>query len=245
MNILSVQKSIPVRTTWIDGDQKQIKSVTYEVTYSLRTEALEGVDYEESYLHQNISFQIANNFLYDQLHQTLVYDWDGKDMAERSFSEYNNNFMFLPNLSEATFACAIHCKLNTLIHPSSFVESLTIKDEVDGMMYSVYNDDGDYNSLPTVDQWLGELSFWKTPWWERRDFSTFDNIAQTQEELDTWFSNEKQQEIIEKMSYPIEEIEKDVRDSLASQSEKDKGKLIEVDFKKKQFKPKLVPKDKS
>ena len=70
MNILSVQKTIPVRTTWIDGDQKQIKSVTYEVSYSLRTEALEGVDYEDSYLHQNISFQIANNFLYDQLHQT-------------------------------------------------------------------------------------------------------------------------------------------------------------------------------
>ena len=38
MNILTVQKTIPVRTTWIDGEQKQIKSVVYDVTYSLRTE---------------------------------------------------------------------------------------------------------------------------------------------------------------------------------------------------------------
>jgi hypothetical protein len=244
MNILSVQKTIPVRTTWIDGEGLQIKSVTYDVTYSLRTEAVEGTDYAEAYLHQNISFQIANNFLYEQLHQTLVYDWDGKDMAERSFSEYNNNFMFLPSLSEATFACALHCKLNSLIHPQSFVESLSIKDEVDGMEYSVFNDDGDYVSLPTIDQWLGELSFWKQPWWERRDFSTFDNIAKDQEELDTWFSNDKQQEIISKMAFPIEEIEREVKDQL-NPEKKDKGTLIEVDFKKKQFKPKLVPKDKS
>ena len=58
MNILSVQKTIPVRTTWIDGDQKQIKSVTYNVCYSLRTEADEDTEYSEAYLHQNISFQI-------------------------------------------------------------------------------------------------------------------------------------------------------------------------------------------
>ena len=65
MNILTVQKTIPVRTTWIDGEQKQIKSVVYDVTYSLRTEAEEGTDYSEAYLHQNVSFQIANNFLYE------------------------------------------------------------------------------------------------------------------------------------------------------------------------------------
>ena len=245
MNILSVQKTIPVRTTWIDGDQKQIKSVTYNVCYSLRTEADEDTEYSEAYLHQNISFQIVNNFLYEQLHQTIVYDFDGKEMAERSFSEYNNNFMFLPSLSEATFASALHCKLNSLIHPTSHVESLSIKDEVDDMEYSVFNDDFIYTSLPTVEQWLGELSFWKTPWWKRRDFSTFDNIAQDQEELDAWFSNEKQQEIIAKMAYPIDEIEREVLEQLNVSEDKDKGKLIEVDFKKKEFKPKLVPKDKS
>jgi|TARA_R110002153_G_scaffold209467_3_gene362009 hypothetical protein len=245
MNILSVTKTIPVRTTWIDSDQQQIKSITYDIKYSLRTEAEEGSNYEEAYLHQNVSFQIANNFLYDQLHQSLVYDMDGKAMAERSFSEFNNNFMFLPSLSEATFASTIHCKLNAMIHPSSHVEVLSIEDKVEGMEYSVFNDDGDYNTLPTMDQWLGELSFWKTPWWERKDFSTFDNVAQDQEELDIWFSNEKQQEIVERMQDPITEIEKEVMAQLQPSDEKDKGKLIEVDFKRKQFKPKLVPKDKS
>jgi hypothetical protein len=245
MNILTVQKTIPVRTTWIDSDQKQIKSVVYDVTYSLRTEAEEGTEYSEAYLHQNVSFQIANNFLYEQLHQSLVYDFDGKEMAERSFSEYNNNFMFLPSLSEATFASALHCKLNTLVHHSSHIESLSVKDRVEDMEYSVFNDDGHYTTLPSMEQWLGELSFWKTPWWERRDFSTFDNIAQDQEELDVWFSDDKQQEIIAKMSFPIDEIEKEVIDQLTVPEEKDKGTLIEVDFKKKVFKPKLVPKDKS
>ena len=245
MNILSVNKTIPVRTTWIDAESKQIKSVTYDLSYSLRTEADENTEYSEAYLHQNVSFQIVNNFIYEQLHQTLVYDFDGKEMAERSFSEYNNNFMFLPSLSEATYASALHCKLNTLIHPSSHVESLSIKDEVEGMEYSVFNDDGIYTALPTMEHWLGELSFWKTPWWDRRDFSTFDNIAQDQEELDVWFSDEKQQEIIAKMSHPIDEIEREVMEQLTITEEKDKGTLIEVDFKKKAFKPKLVPKDKS
>jgi len=221
------------------------KVVTYNVKYSLRTEAVEGGDYSEAFLRQNVSFQVINNFLYEQLHQTLVYDFDGKEMAERSFSEYNNNFMFLPNLSEATFATALHCKLNSIIDELSHVESLQIEDTVDGMEYSIYNDDMDYNILPSIDQWLGELSFWKTPWWERRDFSTFDNIAQDKEELDTWFNNDKQQDLIAKMSKPIDDIEKEVKDQLDPKDIKEQGKLIEVDFAKKQFKPKLVPKDKS
>ena len=47
------------------------------------------------------------------------------------------------------------------------------------------------------------------------------------------------------MAYPIDEIEKEVMEQLTVAEEKDKGTLIEVDFKKKVFKPKLVPKDKS
>ena len=111
MNELIVTKKIPVRCTVIDTDLQQIRSHTYEIKYGLKTEAQEGEDYNTAYIHQNMSFQIANAFLWDQLHQSIIYDMDGKELAEKNFCEFDNNFMFLPNLSEAPIKSLEACFL--------------------------------------------------------------------------------------------------------------------------------------
>ena len=55
------------------------------------------------------------------------------------------------------------------------------------------------------------------------------------------------------MSEPLREIEhkviadiygKEINEILSEEEKQEKGKLVEVDFKNKKFKPKLVPKDK-
>jgi hypothetical protein len=97
-----------------------------------------------------------------------------------------------------------------------------------------------------MDDWLGPLSFWKTPWWARKDFSTFDNYALDQKEYDDFTTKTDITELSEKMKTPIEEIEEEVRLALTKDTkEKSSGHLIEVDFKTgTKFKPKLVPKPK-
>jgi len=242
MNELIVTKTIPVRCTVIDTDTKQIRSHTYEIKYGLKTEAQEGEDYHTAYIHQNMSFQIANAFLWEQLHQSIIYDFEGKALAEKNFCEFDNNFMFLPSLSEATLISALHCKLNAIIHENSMVDVISLKDTVDDLDYNFVNTDFEYPMLMDIKDWLGELSFWEKPWWYRRDFSTFDNIAESKEELDTWRKTNYDLSA-ERMERAIIEIEESVRQQMTTTSPDDKGQLIEVDFSKKTPKPRLVPKN--
>ena len=177
MNILQVSKMIPVHMLWVfdTDDKKQIKAQTYQIEYSLRTEVAETESQKQAFLQQNISFSLINSFLYDQLHQSIIYDLESKNLVERSFASHDNNFLILPDLSDACLAMSLHCKLNTICHANSFVESISIKDKVDNIAYSMFADDNEYEQLPTINEWLGDLSFWEEPWWRRRDFSTFDN----------------------------------------------------------------------
>ena len=55
-------------------DKKQVKAQTYQIEYSLRTEVAETESQKQAFLQQNISFSLINSFLYDQLHQSIIYD---------------------------------------------------------------------------------------------------------------------------------------------------------------------------
>ncbi len=255
MNIMQVSKNIPVHMLWVydNEDKKQVKAVTYEIEYSLRTEVEEGQTQKQAFLQQNISFSTINSFLYDQCHQTLIYDMDSKQTVESAFASHDNNFMILPDMSDACLAMALHCKLNVICHENSFVESISIKDKIDGIAYSMFADDNEYAQLPTINEWLGELSFWDTPWWRRRDFSTFDNIAASKEEHKEFFNKDVNQNILERMQETLDEIQaqviadiygKEIKEVLDKEEPKETGQLMEVDFKNKKFKPRLVPKDK-
>lgn len=255
MNILQITKMIPVHALWVYNaeDKKQVKACTYEIEYSLRTEVQANQTQKQAFLQQNISFSVLNSFLYDQLHQSIIYDLDSKDLVERSFASHDNNFLILPDMSDACLASALHCKLNTICHENSFVESVSIKDKVDGICYSMYADDHEYDSLPTIAEWIGELSFWESPWWRRRDFSTFDNIAASKEEHEEFFNKDVNKDILARMEEPLVQIEAqviadiygtEIKEVLDTQETKETGQLMEVDFKNKKFKPRLVPKDK-
>jgi hypothetical protein len=114
----------------------------------------------------------------------------------------------------------------------------------------MFSDDLQYDSLPNIKTWLGEFSVWETPWWFRKDFSTYDNFLPNKKEYDLFFENTDRDSVNDKMSAPIRDIEGQIIGELAKEhldgdnpEVVEKGKLIEVDFAKKKFKPKLVPKD--
>ena len=254
MNIMQITKNIPVHMTWVyeQEDKKQVKACTYDIEYSLRTEVQEGQTQKQAFLQQNISFSTINAFLYDQLHHSLIYDMDSKATVERAFASHDNNFLLLPDMSDACLAMTLHCKMNVICHENSFVESISIKDKIDGIAYSMFADDNEYDQLPNISQWLGELSFWESPWWRRKDFSTFDNVAASKEEHTEFFNKEENHGILERMEDPIVQIEAQVVadiygneiTEILKDEPKETGQLMEVDFKKKTFKPRLVPKDK-
>lgn len=242
--------------TWIHDseDRRQVKACTYEIEYSLRTDVDPDATRKQAFLQQNISFSTINSFLYDQLHQSIIYDMDSKQTVETAFASHDNNFLILPDMSDACLAMTLHCKFNQICHENSFVESICIKDKIDGIAYSMYADDDEYDELPTINEWIGELSFWETPWWRRRDFSTFDNVASSKEEKEEFFNKDINQDILQRMKDPLTQIEnqviadiygKEIREVIdESGTDVSSGELLEVDFKNKTFKPRLVPKDK-
>ena len=119
MNKIEVIKLVPVKMTFVDTDVKQVRSVVFDVKYSLKTEASQQ-SYDEAFIQQNISYQTANTFLWDQLHQSICYTKEGKSVVENTFCEFDNNFMILPVLNEAVLSSVLHCKLNNIIHEVLF-----------------------------------------------------------------------------------------------------------------------------
>ena len=251
MNILTVSKTIPFKGMVLDDKSKSIKAVLYELTFTLRTEQSSDVTYDQAYIYQNISFSTISSFIYEQLHQTVMYDLDSKTNAENIFSPYDNNFMILPTINEACLISCIHAKLNAICHDTSIVEMIKLKEMDETLSYEMFSDDLQYDTLPNIKTWLGEFSVWDQPWWNRKDFSTYDNFLPNKEEYDLFFKNSDRDNINEKMAAPIREIEGQIIGELASEyldednpETAEKGKLIEIDFKNpKKFKPKLVPKE--
>ena len=250
MNILTVSKTIPFKGIVLDDHSKTIKAVLYELSFTLRTEQSSDVTYDQAYIYQNISFSTISSFIYEQLHQTVMYDLESKTQAENIFSPYDNNFMILPTINEACLISCLHAKLNTICHDSSIVEMVKLKEMDETLSYEMFSDDLQYDSLPNIKTWLGEFSVWETPWWFRKDFSTYDNFLPNKKEYDLFFENTDRDSVNDKMSAPIRDIEGQIIGELAKEHLDgdnpeviEKGKLIEVDFAKKNFKPKLVPKD--
>jgi len=231
-NTFHVLKSIPLYLTFVDSGNREIRSVNGKFTYSLRTQLLEDVSNEDIFLYQNVSFQTCNDFLEKNLYQSIVYSFEEADITNKFLVEFDNNFIVLPNVSEATLLPALHAKLNSICHEASEVDMVSLK-YGDGLKYNYVNVDGIYEALPTMESWIGELSFWETPWWFRKDFSTFDNYAKDQEELDEFLNDAKRQSDINEMGNHVERFHREVTNQLSPTNAETKGELVHIDFKNK------------
>ena len=246
MNILTVKKTIPFKGLVIDDVTKNIKPVSYNLTYTLRTSQTADITYEEAHIRQNVSFSCINSFLWEHIHNSIIYDLESKKSVESMFAPYENNFMFLPSITESVLLNCLHAKLNTIAHETSIIEVVTLKEQDEELEYEMFTDEMDYNGLPSMKDWLGDYPVWDTPWWYRKDFSTYDNYFPNKEEHDEYHENTDINKIGEQMRQPIKDIEdlvhKDMTSDVADTETKEKGQLIELDFSKKKT-LREVPKD--
>ena len=240
-----VIKSVPLTLTFLDTTHRFIKAERFKLKYSLKTSCPEGTPNKDVELYQNTSYRIINEFLDNHIHTGVVYSQKEFNLLGKWVADFDNNFIVLPAVSESVLLPALHAKLNTISHEYSSIDYISLDNGV-GLTYEFVSEETEIAQLPDINDWLGDLSFWKTAWWYRRDFSAFDNIAHDQEEYDAWTVNEDQQDQIKAMAEVINIIESEVYKEFYPEEEKkeESGKLIEIDFEKKKFKPKLVPKDK-
>lgn len=247
MKSLIVEKDIAVKLIFADPIENHMDVISVEISFSLSTDAVAGNDesLQHAQIQHNVNFAKINTAL-EMLNSAVIMDYASVDAHATNFlHRFGNSVVVLPDVSEATLLAALHKKLNTICNDSSMVESLKMKDVEQNIRYEYHNTDLSYEELPKHDEWVSELSYWDTPWWDRYDVSFFDKEAESESELNTWLTLKDEENIAELGSQIFDMIEEEVHnvvDQITGNTASPSGELVEVDFCAPQpkFTPKLV-----
>lgn len=191
MKKIQMEKKVRAGILLYQGTPKKLmEPKTIEIRFSLRTENDDVDDIVQAQINHNISYAKIRLFLESILPNTLICS--SKDLTEalKLCSELENNIMVVPDCGESIIAAALHHKLNAICKDYTYMEELVLYEPEQDITYRYLLTDDELDiSLPTG-SWLGELSFWDDPWWERDDCLTFDNVALSKSELKT-FADQK------------------------------------------------------
>jgi hypothetical protein len=189
---------------------------------------------------QNIAYQKIVTLIEQLLDQSVVYEMDYSDLVYDTFSQYGNNLITLPVLNEMSLIAALHSKFNVIVSSNTHVDRIKMKDTNDNLQYEfTMVDEDEYLELPRDDVWSTELSYFSGCWWQRNDVNTMDKNASSQEEYEEWCKVKQENNVDEQFKSLFMEIEKQIDSFFASGSE-NPADVIDVDFEKNTWKPKLV-----
>ena len=94
-------------------------------------------------------------------------------MDDNGLPDVSNKIMLVPGEpNDAVLASLIQAKFNALSDGAFDVGSVEIS-STDGSLTFMFAGDGK-GSLPTIEEWIGDHSYFSEPWWNRRDASTMD-----------------------------------------------------------------------
>ncbi len=233
-----------------DNDIKKVEVKTYELNFTLSTDGSEVEDMFQAQVDQNVSFSKILYFLENVVDQSFVFKNDiMAEMHKYVATTFDNNLIILPTLEEHILVLALHSKMNAIATHSN-IERIQLKDLDLQLNYDYYSDEFDdiVPALPSMTDWLGELSFWEEPWWDRNDASTFDNCAASLDELEAVrkrIQDEDDDTNIHNQAFEV--LEEEIRSLFKRAKDSKEGKtaeeaeVIEIDFAEKKPK-KWIPK---
>jgi hypothetical protein len=204
-----LEQTHKVALTLIDATGRYIESKDYSITYQMFSIASTD-DFGNHSQNQNKAFLKVNYFLTGILDNSVAFALEDMSVAERFLADFNNNLMVLPDLDDMTMLECLQRKMQTIAGEHTVISKISLRDNVTGLTYhGFYEDDSSY-SLPSQKDFCGEMSYWETPWWDRYDVLTFDNIAETQEEIDTHRNSVD----VEQLAEPFNDIDESITEIL-------------------------------
>jgi hypothetical protein len=246
-----LEQSNRVSITLLDNDLRLIDSKRYTVTYQMFSMATEQ-DFGHESFNQNKSFLKINLFLSTIVDNSVAYRIEDTARVEKMLAEYDNNLMVLPDLDDITLLECLHRKMQAIAGEYTVVSKISLLDHETGLTYHGFYEDDEGYHLPSQEDFAGDMSYWKTPWWDRYDVLTFDNFADSQQEIDDHRSNvelERLTDLFDDIDDNIDEILNNAKAGLIvddMEESKKPGKVVSLDQAKKdkkrkgKFKPKLV-----
>ncbi len=249
---LTCHKEVSVVT--IFGSKKEIVAVQpnrFKMSWGMFASLHPDSDADKLAIDQNISYQKIHHFLSYYVDNALWYAPESMECMDNHFSATDNALIITPSTNISILSNCLFAKFNSISKPDIHVCDLNIFDYATNMSYD-YSDE-EYiipSVLPQQKEFMGELSVYEQPWWERDDVSTYDNKALNTEELTNIRKKLLESEdILERDFREIEDaVTMHLTDAdISSMTEEEMQKtaeLIKLDDirkkKKKAWKPKLV-----
>ena len=237
MRRFTLEKILPLRLIFVDNDNHILDARTFKLKYNLITTVEENEHEVTAQMGQNVSLSKINFFIEHFLNNSLAIDAEHRGSIFPMFSDYENNYLVLPDMTESTLMETIHSKLNALCKLGTRVDLVGLYDSLNEVNYTFFFTEDEEYQLPEQSEWLGELSYWPDPWWHRDDPSTYDHTAANTEELKLWHEKMAESCYEQKANRAFQEIEQAVQDSFRDVMEQaglipkvERGQLIEVDF---------------
>lgn len=250
MRVLSLEKSSNINLIVLENKKFVVRH--YEISFSMLTRASgDDKEMEELQLEQNISFAKVMCFVDAILNNSILITKECLPYYEKTLCEFGNNYVLIPDVADNVLISVLMSKMNSIVGENTEVNSITINDLDEQLKYrmEIFEEDDD-SDLPDIKSWLGEFALNDSPWWDRKDESTWDGVAQNEDEY-TAIKNKPEAEDADETDEVFsmfDEIEESIRVlykavKISSDPEA-AADVIEVDFtqesKKKKWKPKLI-----
>jgi hypothetical protein len=168
-----LEQSQKIGLTVIDSNARYIENKNFTITYQMFSMASSD-DYGNHSQNQNKSFLKVNYFLTAVVDNSVAFVIEDMVHAERFLSDFNNSLMVLPDLDDMTMLECLHRKLQTIAGENTVISKLSLLDHQTGLTYHGFYDDETSYSLPSQQEFCGELSYWEQCWWDRYDILMFD-----------------------------------------------------------------------
>lgn len=226
-----MEKTLPVTLMFLDSETGIMDCGNYEISFTMVTELAGAEELPEQKLKQHISYTKMLTLVEAVIDQSMVITPSAEDF--NAVAQFNNNVIVLPDITEAMLTMALHNKFNTVVHADTFVDCVRLKNLRDSISFEYLQTDKDESDMPSIAEWLGDLSYWNIAWWHRADISTMDRQAASPEEHELWCNTREKADIDDLNTRALRDIEHQVtlmfNNGACSASEK-QGEVIEVDF---------------
>ena len=158
-----------------------IESSYHKITLSIDLTAadesvMESLSLIDTYIGEIMRYVVC--FSYNNKFALDYFFPDGSDDITRS----NIPMIFPDTPSDELFLKLLVRKLNAIVADDVIICHATMSSFTPEEIIIDY--DCEYEVLPTINDMVGEFAYEDEPWWDRRDFDTFDFGATSQEELD-------------------------------------------------------------
>jgi hypothetical protein len=244
MKDLSLEKTVSVKVMVFNSPDTRIDIKHFKISFNMVTLLQEEQDKLVLEMNQNISFAKVQFFLQEIFNESILCQAEHSAQMMKSLGTYENKIVVLPKLDKGTIVTALHRKFNSICSQNTKVFVVKLYD-VDMELSYTYNcvdeDEQQYDELPTIDEWMGEYSYWDEPWWDRSDQLTWDLAVN---DHDQWVASRGKNfdgsdinatEIFDEIEMQVLDLfqESMIQAGIMVPKEAD---VIEVDFEKKRIK---------